>query len=538
MSEDNKMYQGLCDKFPMAKFVGLTATPFRFSGDDLPLGEVLFEMDIGTAIAHNYLVPLVPEVLKSNVSLANVKTQMGDFAIGELSKTINTEERNKLIIDRVEELIKSGRQGVVFGADVKHSQDLCKMARERNISCAEIYGTTPDDERDILVQQIRDRKIDCTFNNLTMTEGTDMPHWSFAVIARPTRSLGLYIQAVGRVARKCPEIGKKDSIIVDVYDKLKVKQSRITFNEMAYEGDMYGERRRANNILTADIEWDKKGSGAGTNDDSVAYLLKNFPVFMIHEDDERWTTDESYFPITSWMISPDQRLITWTEEKEVKRPTTGREWVPMKTKPTHSLIKQYPVIVKHEVFGIGKIIDIGYGMEVKVEFGANGWLSGKQEFVSIDQLLVGKQTAELTGEIEKYKTDRVFYVCFPPGIEQGRVVEFLKEKKDLRLVKDSRMTIRKASDYIVKAAKDNGVFPLVRSDAKWKKNLMSESQRRLIQSMVDNGKVRFDIDLDTMTKGDASAVIEQVKWQKIIQQKFGAKSKDKLLGYDVTVEDV
>lgn len=539
MSEDNKTYHGLYEKYPNAKFLGLTATPFRFAGDDLPLGEVLFEMDIGTAITHGYLVPLVPEVLKSNVSLANVKTRMGDFDVGELSRTINTEERNRLIVNKIKELVASGRQGVVFAADVQHSKDLCEMAKKDGLSCAEIYGETPTEERDNLIRLISEKKIDVTFNNLTMTEGTDIPHWSFAVMARPTRSLGLYIQGIGRVARKCDVINKQNAIIIDVYDKIKVKQSRITFKEAADHGDMFGDRKRANNILTADISWDEIKSKRGDSDtDNIAYILKHFPVFMINDAGDRWTTDDTSLPVTSWVIAEGQRLVTWTEERTAKKLSTPIEWVPLRVKPVLSLIKNNPIIVKHEEFGIGKIVDLGYGSEVKVEFGETSWKAGRYEFVNIESLLVRQQVAGVSSDVEKYKQDRIFYLCFPAGAKKGRVVEFIKEKKELVLVKDQRLTQQELNNYITDVARDANVWHLVKKDAKWKDGLISEAQKKLLQTMIDNGKIRFDIDLNALTKGDASAVIEQVKWQNIIRQKFGVSSKEKLLGYNQEQEDV
>jgi superfamily II DNA or RNA helicase len=538
-SEKNVTYQGLLDRFPKAKVIGLTATPWRFSGDTLPLGEVLFEMDIGTSISHNYLVPAIPEILKSNTSLANVKTRMGDFSTKELSEAINVEERNKLIAKRVIELVKEGRQGILFGVDVAHAHDMYELLKN-DIRAAEIYGDTPKEERRHLMEKIRNGETDCLFNNLISVEGFDVPHLSFAVIARPTKSLSLFTQMVGRVLRIFP--GKKDAIIVDVYDKLKVKQSRITFNDVAYNGDMYGERKRANNILTADIEWKQPDApGGGKPDaksDQVAKALNNFPVFMVHKEDERWITDETFLPITSWVIANDQRLITWTEEKLVQRLVEKKIWKPLKTKPTKTLIKQFPIMVKHEVYGMGQIVDIGFGLEVKVQFGSDGWMSGKQEFVSIDKLKVAQTINEFAPQRDRIKVDRVFYICFPSGVDKGRVVELTKEKKDLMLVKDQRMTITEARGYIVGVAQQAGVLPLVRSDAKWKKSPISISQKQFITNMIMSGKVRFDIDIDTMNKGDASAIIEQVKWQKIIHQKFGSMSKDKLLGYDSSVEDV
>ncbi len=537
-SENNKTYQGLFDRFPNAKFMGMTATPWRFSGDDLPLGEVLFEMDVGTAIAHNYLVPAIPKILKSNVSLANVKTQMGDFSTKELSQAVNIEERNKLIAEKVIELVRNDRQGILFGVDVAHAHDMYELLKNE-IRAAEVYGYTPKEERRVLIEKIRNGEIDCLINNLVTVEGFDVPHLSFAAIARPTRSLGLYIQMVGRVLRTCSN--KKDAIIIDVYDKMKIKQSRVTFNDMAYKGDMFGERKRANNILTADIEWKQPDfPGGGKPDavaDHIAKALKNFPVFMINDDQGRWTTDDNFMPITSWVISDDQRLITWTEEKLIDKLVDKATWVPMTIKPTRAAIKAMPIKVKHSKFGEGTLVDVGFGLELKVTFG-DGWMSGRSEFVSIADLSVKHIMQEMSEIKDKIKTDRVFYLCFPCGTDKGRLVEMVKVKKDLIVQKDERMTRDEARKYLIDKAHSSGVLPLVRSDAQWKKYPISESQYNLLENWVLGGKIRFDLDLKNINKGDASAIIEQVKWQNIINEKFGTTSKSKLLGYDSSAEEV
>lgn len=537
-SEDNKTYQGLFDRFPNAKFMGMTATPWRFSGDDLPLGEVLFEMDVGTAIAHNYLVPAIPEILKSNVSLANVKTQMGDFSTKELSQAVNVEERNKLIAERVIDLVRQDRKGILFGVDVAHAHDMYELLKNE-IKAAEIYGYTPKEERRILIEKIKNGEIDCLINNLVTTEGFDVPHLSFAAIARPTRSLGLYIQMVGRVLRIFPN--KKDAIIIDVYDKMKIKQSRITFSDMAYKGDMYGERKRANNILTADIEWkqpDFPGGGKpNAVSDHVAKALNNFPVFMVNSDQNRWTTDDHFMPITSWVISDDQRLITWTEEKLVDKLVDKATWVPMTIKPTRAAIKSMPIKVRHSRFGEGTIVDVGFGLELKVSFN-DGWMSGRNEFVSIGDLSVKHIMQEISEIKDKIKTDRVFYLCFPYGTEKGRLVEMIRVKRDLIMQKDERMTRDEARKYLIDKAHSMGVLPLVRSDAQWKKSPISDSQYKLLENWILGGKIRFDLDLNNINKGDASAIIEQVKWQDIINARFGTRSRDKLLGYDSSAEDI
>ena len=534
-SEKNKTYQGLIERFPDAKVIGLTATPWRFNGDPLPLGETLFNMDIGTAINHGYLVPIVPEILKSTTSLANVKTRMGDFATSELSKAVNKKERNDLIAKRIIELVAEGRQGIVFGVDVKHAHDMYELLKEK-IRAAEVYGDTPKEEREEIMRKVKAGEIDCLFNNLIATEGFDAPHLSFAVIARPTRSLSLYIQMVGRVLRTFK--GKTNAIIIDVYDKIKVKQSRVTFQDMEYEGDLLGERKRANNILTADLGvWDVQKPGVKASPtDAVAKALNNFPVFMVKQESDRWTTDDDFLPVTSWTISEYQKLVTWTEDRYVKKLVVHTDWKPLKFKPTNSLIHQTDIKVRHDEYGDGIISDSDFGTKVFVDFD-NGWGVLKKS-VDISELTVENRVEDYDSNNSKVKINRVFYLCFPTNVEKGRLIEFTKVNNNLVVDKDTRMTMAEAKSHIEAMAKKANVWPLVRKNAKWKKSPISDGQKNLIANWVYSGKLKFDLDVDAMTKGDASAVIEQMKWQSIINQKFGASSKEELLGYDEKAEDV
>ena len=100
------------------------------------------------------------------------------------------------------------------------------------------------------------------------------------------------------------------------------------------------------------------------------------------------------------------------------------------------------------------------------------------------------------------------------------------------------MTLDRAKSFIVDKAKNAGVLPLVRSDAYWKKAAASPKQKDLLTNWISGGKIGFDLDINTVSKGDASAIIDQLKWQKLINNKFGTDSKQKLLGYDKSVEDV
>jgi len=521
-SEDNIQYDGMLKRWPKAKILGLTATPWRFSGDTLPLGKVLIQMDIGTAVDKKYLVPPKAESLITGVSLAEVKTRMGDFATKDLSKAVNIESRNKMIAKRLIELVRDGkRQGILFAVDVDHSKAMHTLIKNE-VRAAEVYGETPIDERRRIMAQIRNGEIDVLCNNLVATEGFDVRHLSFIGQARPTKSLGLYTQMIGRGLRTCTENNKTDCIIVDVHDKVKVKQSRVTFSDMATAGDLYGDKKRAANVLNADIPLEE-----------VSNKLKNFPIMINKNKIDRWTTDDEVFSISAWSVGSDQWIVTWTSETREPKIISKKVFVPWTELPSATMdIKGREV--QHATFGQGKVVKIldRDNPKILVEFSWNN-----QKILQMNSLNVQKFIKEYSpSEIEIVKQDKIFYICIPNPHEAGRVIHFIREGRDLILKEDKHLNTLETDAYLQGEAMKDGVLQLVRTNAKWKFGPASDKQKSYVEGM--SNRIGFDIDIDTLTKGDASAIIEQAKWQEIIHRKFGTDYKDKLLGYNVDAHDV
>jgi hypothetical protein len=117
-------------------------------------------------------------------------------------------------------------------------------------------------------------------------------------------------------------------------------------------------------------------------------------------------------------------------------------------------------------------------------------------------------------------------------------MSFLKQGRNLLLKDDQRKDQYEIDTYLQEQASKDGILQLVRCGARWKAAPASEKQIDFVRHMIQNGKVGYDLDLDNLTKGEASSAIEQAKWQQLICEKFGTNYKEKLLGYDVTAQDV
>jgi ATP-dependent helicase IRC3 len=514
-SDKNVQYKGLLEKYPDAKVLGLTATPYRFTGGDLPLGRKLIEMDTGTAVRHNYLVTPVPDVIKTNVSLANVRKRLGDFAINELSAAVNVKERNVLIAKRIIKAVKEEkRQGILFGVDVAHAHQIYELVKDE-VRAAEVYGETDKEERRYLMEKVRGGEVDVLCNNLVCTEGFDVPHLSFVCIARPTASLGLYTQMAGRGLRLFEN--KKDCIIIDVFDKIKTTQSRVTYSDLAKAGDIDGSNKRIGAILK----------------EPVADELKNFPIMLTMNDDERLSVDNDTWFAPAWLLSENQWVISWTKSEERIKVDGEFDYTPLSFMPNHFFLQKNMLQVKHRFFGTGLATGSDSINMVTVNFDGLGI---KQ--VPFSELMKQDQ------KYEKRKLDtpirRVMYICLTNSAKgaHGRLISLLQYKNTYKVVDDIKGDKSTIDEFVRASATQDDMLQIIRSDAKWRDRSISDKQKSLINKFIQTNKVKDDVDINNMTAGDASNIIDQISWRPAINLLFCTDEQHKLIGYNSLMDDV
>jgi DNA repair protein RadD len=208
-----RTYVRILEAYPSAIVIGLTATPCR--GDGRGLGtvfEVLIEcVSVQELIDAGYLVP-TKVYAPSRPDLQGVRVERGDYVEAQLAQRMNTD---RLVGDVVEHWLRLGerRQTVVFATGAAHSLHIRDEFRRAGVLAEHIDGTTAIEERDAILARLAAGKIEVISNAMVLTEGWDQPAASCLVLARPTKSLGLYRQMVGRVLR--PAEGKTDALILD-----------------------------------------------------------------------------------------------------------------------------------------------------------------------------------------------------------------------------------------------------------------------------------------------------------------------------------
>ena len=100
--------------------------------------------------------------------------------------------------------------------DVQHAHDLAATFRSAGVQAAALDGTMTREERQRLLEQYRSGDLEVLCNCNLLSEGYDSPETSCIITARPTQSRPLFVQQVGRGARKAP--AKADCLILDVCD--------------------------------------------------------------------------------------------------------------------------------------------------------------------------------------------------------------------------------------------------------------------------------------------------------------------------------
>ena len=191
----------------------MTATPCRRDGRGLGS---LFDCLVET--------PQIPELIKlgylvgtkvyapSTPDLKGVRTQAGDYVESQLAERM---DKVKLVGDIVTHWhrLADGRKTVVFASSVGHSVHIRDEFIKSGVRAAHIDGKTPKDERDEILGRLASGDLELITNCMVLTEGWDMPDVGCCVLARPTKSMGLYRQMAGRVIR--PALAKDHALILD-----------------------------------------------------------------------------------------------------------------------------------------------------------------------------------------------------------------------------------------------------------------------------------------------------------------------------------
>lgn len=246
-------YKQLWTIYPDARFLGVTATPVRIDGEGfndlydvlIPTGSLSYFFEHGYLARVKHLVCGIPDV-------SGVKERMKEYDV-EMLRNVMLD--NSVMANLVDSYKRHGlgKRAIVFAVDTEHSQTIVQRYQEAGIPSAHVDAKTPRKQRQGILEKFRSGEILVLSNVDIVSEGFDVPDCEVVQLARPTKSLVLYLQQVGRCMR--PAKGKSFGIVLDNAGLWLEHGLSYVDREWALEGAGHGKKRSngPQKIIVADV---------------------------------------------------------------------------------------------------------------------------------------------------------------------------------------------------------------------------------------------------------------------------------------------
>jgi len=199
-----KTYEKILEMLPHAVVVGLTATPKRLDNKGL---DSIFDDIIPVAYPSELIRDgfiMQPRVLSVDKhllpNLKGVRTQAGDFNAHQLAVAVNKAELVGSIVDHWLKNAK-GLRTICFCSGIAHSKHVTEEFIARGVRAIHLDGSTPDDVRTKALLDLKNGELDVVCNCDLWVEGIDIVEVKCVILARPTKSLTIVLQQVGRALR-------------------------------------------------------------------------------------------------------------------------------------------------------------------------------------------------------------------------------------------------------------------------------------------------------------------------------------------------
>jgi len=210
-------WQKVIERFPNAKIIHMTATPFRSDRQEID-GELVFRYPFRSATLKGYIKRLKASyVAPSEIELGFLDERGRTYTLDEVLKLkeevwfsrgvalarLCNQHIVESSLEKLEELRQSGtrHQLIAVACSINHAREVRSLYQERGFSADVIHSKQSESEQEAILAALRNGTLDCIIQVQMLGEGFDHPKLSVAAIFRPFRTLAPYIQFVGRIMR-------------------------------------------------------------------------------------------------------------------------------------------------------------------------------------------------------------------------------------------------------------------------------------------------------------------------------------------------
>lgn len=206
-----KSYQKLLEYYKPKILLGLTATPERMDGADITKyfdKRIAYEMRLPEAIDNKLLSPFQYFGVSDSVDLSNLKWTRGGYEISELENVyvLNSEIANRRAKEIIYNTIKyvddiKDIKGLGFCVTIRHAEFMAEEFNKAGIPSIALTGESSKDVRDSASNKLMKGEINFIFTVDLFNEGIDIPQINTELFLRPTESLTIFLQQLGRGLR-------------------------------------------------------------------------------------------------------------------------------------------------------------------------------------------------------------------------------------------------------------------------------------------------------------------------------------------------
>lgn len=210
-------WKKVLERFPNAKIIHMTATPFRSDKQDID-GELVYRYSFRSATLKGYIKRLKASyVAPLEIELGFIDERGKTYTLDEVTKMKEEDWFSKGValaplcnqhivdtsLEKLEELRLSGtrHQIIAVACSINHAKSIRSMYAERGFNAEIIHSKQDADEQNKVLASLKNGTLDCIIQVQMLGEGFDHPLLGVAAIFRPFRSLAPYVQFVGRIMR-------------------------------------------------------------------------------------------------------------------------------------------------------------------------------------------------------------------------------------------------------------------------------------------------------------------------------------------------
>jgi DNA repair protein RadD len=206
---------------PRVKIIGMTATPFRMGMGMLIEGGLFTDIihdltgvdEFNKLIAEGYLCPLVPKRTKVELDVSNVGMAKGDFIGSQLQSAVDKAEITYAGLREAIQLGHDRKSWLIFSSGIEHAEHIASMLGNFGIDCAAVHSKQNSEYNNAAIKAFKSNELRAIVNFSKLTTGFNHPAIDLICDFRPTMSIPLHIQKLGRGTR--PANGKENCLVLD-----------------------------------------------------------------------------------------------------------------------------------------------------------------------------------------------------------------------------------------------------------------------------------------------------------------------------------